>query len=175
MKRPALVVDDDPLSREFLVEALGTFGYVVRECASAEEAFAELKRGEPALVLTDLRLPGEDGLAVLRRSKELHPDVAVVVLTAFGSVETAVDAMRDGAEDFLLKPLALDRMEVVLKRLERGQRLAHENKVLRARLDPEPVGGPAIIGEHPRLLEVLRLVDRVATTGAAWTGVACAR
>lgn len=165
MSRHAVVVDDDPLSREFLVEALRTEGFVVREASTGEDGVRSLQAREPDLVLTDLRLPGLDGIGVLRAAKERNPDLPVVVLTAFGTVERAVEAMRFGAEDFLLKPASPEQIDVVLARIESKRRLERENRALRASLREQKVGAH-IIGNDRRFQEALELARRVAPTDA---------
>jgi DNA-binding NtrC family response regulator len=166
MKAKALVIDDDALSREFLAEALATAGYSVSEAKSGEDGLATLRNGEPDLVLTDLRLPGVDGLAVLRGVKERFPDLPVVVLTAFGTVERAVEAMKAGAEDFLLKPVSPEQIDVVLERLQRRQTLVNENRVLRATLGAEAKGPAPAVGSNPRFVQALALAERVAQSEA---------
>jgi len=166
MKRRAIVIDDDRLSREFLVEALQTCDYEVREAADAEAGIRMMRGGDVDLIVTDLRLPGADGIEVVRSAKERLPDVPVIVLTAYGSVTTAVEAMRSGAEDFLLKPVSPEQLEVVLERSMTVRALRHENKVLKARLDPAGEGSSPIVGGNARFRAVIRLIERVAATDA---------
>jgi len=166
MSHRALVIDDDPLSREFLVEALRTSGYEVEEAATGEDGVKIGIRIEPNLVLTDLRLPGIDGIEVLRQIRDRHPDIPVIVLTAFGTIERAVEAMRAGAEDFLLKPVSPEQIEVVLARLTDRRRLIRENRVLKARLETGPERTNGILGRNRRFLEALKLASRVAETEA---------
>ncbi|MSR75661.1 MAG: sigma-54-dependent Fis family transcriptional regulator [Planctomycetes bacterium] len=165
--RTALVIDDDALSREFLVETLRTSGWTTSEAGSAEEATRILAAGEFRLVLTDLRLPQADGLAVLRAARERSPETSVVVLTAFGTVATAVEAMRAGADDFLLKPTSPEQIEVVLGRCETHRRLVQENRALKASLTERSVPvRPEIVGRNPRFIQALALAERVASTDA---------
>jgi len=166
MSPKALVIDDDPLSREFLVEALRTSGHDAVGAADGEEGLGLLSRREPGLVLTDLRLPGCDGVEVVRRVAERLPEVPVVVLTAFGTVECAVEAMRAGAADFLLKPVSPEQLEMVLGRIRSQEVLVRENKVLRARLGSDVPARQAIVGASPRLLKAIALAERVAPTDA---------
>jgi DNA-binding NtrC family response regulator len=99
-----LVVDDDALSREFLVDAVRDLGYRVSEAGDADSAYALAQTNPPDLVLTDLRMPGGDGISLVKRCAEGLPGLPVVVITAHGTVEAAVEAMRAGACDFMLKP-----------------------------------------------------------------------
>ena len=166
MNRKALVIDDDPLSREFLVEALETSGYRVVQAPDGEEGMQHLRSRDLDLVITDLRLPGMDGIEVVCRTKDALPDIPVVVLTAYGSVSTAVEAMRSGAEDFLLKPVSPEQLEVVLARTESMCELKRENKVLKARLEPSSPRKGVLIGENSRLMATVALAERVAATNA---------
>ena len=166
MKGSALVIDDDALSREFLAEAVRTAGYRVRQASDGDQGIAALRTGDVDIVFTDLRMPGRDGLAVLRAALATLGDVPVVVLTAFGTVETAVEAMRVGAEDFLLKPVSPEQIEVVLGRIEGRRALVRENKVLKAQARSGEETPMDIIGKSPSFLEAVRLAERVAATDA---------
>jgi DNA-binding NtrC family response regulator len=162
----ALVADDDALSREFLAEALESSGYSVRAVADGAAALAALKADDYDLVVTDLRMPGCDGIEVLRASRQASPARPVVVLTAFGAIETAVEAMREGAADFVLKPISPDALEVVLKRIQGTARLTREISALKASLAPAPDRVTGILGSNPRILEAVELARRVAPTPA---------
>jgi DNA-binding NtrC family response regulator len=170
-----LVVDDDDLSRNFLVEAVEALGHQPAEARSGREALERLASEIPDLVLTDLRMPGLDGIELVRSIKQAHPDLPVVMVTAQGTIEAAVEAMRLGAEDFLLKPLNHEAIEVVIDRIERTKRLLRENEYLRA----EVVGGaaPEMVARSPKMLELLRTASRLARskgtvliTGESGTG-----
>ena len=116
----ALIVEDKDSLRAMLRHALEGRGYSVVEATDETEAQAALRAHRPAVVLTDLRLPSGDGLGVLRSAKELDPDVSVIVMTAFGSIEDAVAAMKEGATDFLAKPVDPDHLLLLVARaLER--------------------------------------------------------
>ena len=117
-----LVADDEPLSREFLAESLEQRGCEVAIAADGSEALSKFSEADFDLVMTDLRMPGVDGLALLGRIKTTAPSVPVVLITAYGDVETAVSAMRSGAEDFLLKPFSPETLEAVISRLESKDR-----------------------------------------------------
>src|SRR5262245_4958375 len=103
-----LVADDEPGVRESLAEVLRDAGYEVESAADGRAAVAALEERDFAVIVTDLRMPGADGLAVLRRAREISPQTLVVVMTAHASVETAVEALRSGASDYLLKPVLFD-------------------------------------------------------------------
>ena len=150
-----LIVEDRKSLRGFLRRALTLEGYEITEADAVEPARRALVNKRFDLVLTDLMLPDGDGLEVLSESREQHPEVPVIVLTGFGTVERAVEAMKLGAVDFLEKPLDLDRLSTLVK--------THLVE------DPESVafqaeGAPAIVGRHPLLAAALRLLEKVAPT-----------
>lgn len=117
MIRSVLIADDDALSRDFLEEFLATFGIEVCVADDANSAFRTLAERDVDLVITDLRMPGDDGLTLLRRIRKSGRDVPVVVVTAYGSVTTAVSALKEGALDFLTKPITPEQVEAVLARV----------------------------------------------------------
>ncbi len=170
-----LVVDDDPLSREFLIEAVDSLGFTAEHAASAEEALKIVASRLPDLVLTDLRMPGMDGGQLIESLGRDYPDLPTVLVTAHGTVEAAVQAMRHGAEDFLLKPCSPDTIEMVIERIDRTRRLKLENEYLRHELSG--AGETEIIGESPTTQELLRTASRIARskgtvliTGESGTG-----
>jgi DNA-binding NtrC family response regulator len=156
-----LLVEDKDSLRRMLRLALEGGGYAVLEASDQAEVARILERSRPALVLTDLRLPEGSGFGVLRLAKDADPDVPVVVMTAFGGVEDAVRAMRDGALDFLAKPVDPDHLLLMVGRALEQRRLATENLLLREELTSRR-GLPHIIGEHETLRRVLSAVQRAA-------------
>ncbi len=159
-----LVADDDPLSREFLQEALGALQMEAVGAADGEEAIARLWEGGFDLVVTDLKMPRADGLQVLEAARSLQPPVPVVLITAFGTVEVAVEAMRGGAEDFLVKPASPEQVEVVVQRFREKRRLAAENRYLREMLTGGGEG--QVVAVSPAMKRVLALADKVAPSKA---------
>ncbi|MGH7443056.1 MAG: response regulator, partial [bacterium] len=129
-----LVVEDEEGLRELLKAALGRLGHSVLACESAEAALKALADYEPEVVLTDLRLPGMSGEDLLRRLKFLRPALPVVVLSGYGKAKDIVEVIRDGAEDYLSKPVAPGDLEVVLLKAVKKQRLLKENEELKAEL-----------------------------------------
>jgi DNA-binding NtrC family response regulator len=129
-----LVVDDEANARSALVELLREEGYTVEAAADGFTALGKLPELAPDLVLTDLKMPGMDGIELLSRIHEHDADTAVVVMTAFGAVETAVAALRAGASDYLTKPVNIDELTLVVKRELEQQRLRAETGQLRAPL-----------------------------------------
>jgi DNA-binding NtrC family response regulator len=158
-----LVVDDEEVQRTLLEKALRRAGYQVELARSAEDALARFAPRRFDVVLTDLRMPGRSGLDLLDEIRAADPDAAVVVMTAFGTIEAAVAAVKRGAEDFIPKPLHLDQLELVLSRALQRRRTAIEVENLRALADTrESVGG--LVGASRAMREVFRLIDRVAGT-----------
>jgi DNA-binding NtrC family response regulator len=160
-----LLVEDKDSLRRMLRLALESAGYQVAEARDATEAGQVLAQQRPALVLTDLRLPVGDGFSVLRQAKDTDPDVPVVVMTAFGGIEDAVRAMREGALDFLAKPVDPEHLLLLVGRALEQRRLATENLLLREELTARR-GLPHIIGEHAALKRVLSAVHRAASGDA---------
>ncbi len=164
--RSVLVADDDNLSREFMAEALRAAGHHVLEADTGREACMMFKEHHPDLVFSDLRMPDGDGLSVLETVKKANPDTPVILVTAFGSVECAVQAMRDGAEDFIMKPVSVEQIDLVLGRLSERESLRRENKVLKAQIQAGQPHRSACVGESLPWQRCMTLADRVAATRA---------
>ncbi|HEY7870573.1 MAG TPA: response regulator, partial [Methylomirabilota bacterium] len=128
MKRRLLLVEDDEVFLRPLQRTLELKGYEVVPTRSAEEALQSLKAEDVDLVLTDRRLPGMDGVELVRQIKTEHPDQAVVVMTAYGTIESAVEAMRLGAEDYLVKPFETPELLLVIRRAIEFQELKAANR-----------------------------------------------
>ncbi len=154
-----LVVDDDQLSREFLVDAITALGYKPLEAKNGAEALERAASGSPDLILADLRMPGMDGVELIRKIREQSPNMPSVMITAQGTVETAVQAMRAGASDVLLKPCTSEALEVVIERVERTARLIRENEYLRQEMNSSTSG---MVAKSPAMLETLRTAARYA-------------
>jgi DNA-binding NtrC family response regulator len=153
------VVEDRDSLRRMLERALRQQGYEVASAADGREGIRCLRQEACDLVLTDLKLPGADGLEVLRAAREQSPPVPVVVMTAYGSVAAAVEAMKLGAVDFLEKPVEIDDLYRLVASVVGGQPPPAASAE-----SFTPAGGPAIVGRHPRLRAALRLLERVAPT-----------
>ena len=162
---PLLLVEDKPELRAMLRKALERAGYQVDEAADGTSAVTKLRARRYLLVLTDLKLPGCSGLDVLRESKQSDPSIAVILITAYGSVEEAVTAMKEGAFDFIQKPVDLDHLNLLVARAAREQELLRENLLLREEYTAR-YGLPRIIGEHPSMAAATQQVQRVAATGS---------
>jgi DNA-binding NtrC family response regulator len=160
---PVLIVEDKDSLRTMLRHALEAHGHAVVEARDESEAIRMLRRARPVVVLTDLKLPAGDGFGVLRAAKELDPDVHVVVMTAYGSIQDAVTAMREGAMDFLAKPVEPDHLLLMVERAIAQRRMMTEYIVLKEEL-AERRGAPRIIGEDRRLRQVSQQLHRAAAT-----------
>jgi two-component system response regulator PilR (NtrC family) len=158
-----LVVDDEPSIREFLEIMLRRAGHEVRLAQDAPEAIVRLKQASPDLVLTDLKLPRGTGMDVLQHVSEHHADTEVIMMTAFATTENAIEAMKLGAYDYVLKPFKVDELSVVIERALAHRALQAENKQLKEALDAR-VGGSRLIGNSPAMKEVFALIGKVAPT-----------
>ena len=156
-----LVADDDAVARDLLAEALKKEGYAVEAFASGEEVIARGRQGHVDVVLTDIRMGAVDGLTVLREFKRMSPNTAVVVLTAFGSLEGAIEAIKQGAYDYLAKPFKREEVKLVVKRSLDHCRLLRENARFRQELKSKSDWSP-LVGSSTAMLEVYKLVARVA-------------
>jgi len=171
-----LVVDDEVNIRNALVTMLEKKGYQVRGVGTAEEALEQLEAAPVELVITDLRMPGIGGMEFLHRLKDTWPDTEVVVMTAYGSINTAVEAMRVGAYDYLTKPIDRERFPIVVEKALERHALTTENKQLRDRLETR-TRFDQMVGESEPMQRVYNLVDMVAEsavtvllTGESGTG-----
>jgi two-component system NtrC family response regulator len=156
-----LVVDDDDNLRWVLKTQLEDMDYAVSEAANAEEAFAAIERDAPALILTDLKMPEVSGMDLLDRVRSEWPEIPVVIITAFATVQSAVQAMRAGAYDYLTKPIDFDELSVVVSRALEHYMLIAEVRSLRATLDRK-YGFESIIGHSEPLLSLLDTAARAA-------------
>jgi len=160
---PILLVEDKDSLRAMLRHALEAQGHTVIEARDQPEAERALQASRPAVVLSDLRLPEGDGLGVLRASKELDPEMPVIVMTAFGSIQDAVSAMKEGALDFLAKPVDPDHLMLMVERALSQRRLATENLLLKEEL-AQRRGAPQIVGDDAKLKQVSVALHRAAAT-----------
>ena len=158
-----LVADDDPLVRNFSAEVLRRLGKEVVTAANGAEAIAHLEKEETFdLILTDRKMPQKDGFAVLKRAKELQPSVFVIMMTAFGSVESAVEAMQLGAFNYLIKPFSPEALEAVVAQCESQSKVLKENRYLR-----EASLSPQLITESSTMKRVLLNLEKIAKSHAS--------
>src|ERR1700757_1710244 len=158
-----LIVEDEPRMRRLLEISLGEDGHAVYTSGDAENGLVHLRKASVDLVVTDLKLPGMNGLEFLQEGKRLNPTLPFIVMTAYGSIETAVDAMKAGASDYVLKPFTMAEMKLVINKELDVQQVRDENKRLKKALG-QRYHFQNIVGRSKKMQEVLALVERVAPT-----------
>ncbi len=156
-----LVIDDKESIRKMLSQTLVAEGHEVESAANGFEGIKKSKSKQYDVVLTDLKMPDMDGISVLSAVREENPDASVIVMTAYGTIETAVEAMKRGAFDFLTKPFDTDHLNVLIKRAMETRQLMNENMMLKEALKLN-LGDGKIIGTSEKVKEVLKLVQKVA-------------
>jgi DNA-binding NtrC family response regulator len=160
-----LVVDDEANIRSALAKLLSKLGHRVESAGSAQEALQLLQPGRYRVVITDLKMPGVDGLSLLRQIKAADNSVEVIVMTAYGTVDTAVEAMRAGAYDYIEKPINQERLPILIGRVLEKQALSEDNSRLREAVKAqEEFGG--MIGKAENMAKVYQLIEMVAPTSA---------
>jgi len=150
-----LVVDDDPVTLDLLKEVLSKEGYQVSTALSGEEAIARAMDYLFDIIITDVRMGDKDGMDVLRFFKKHAPDTTVIMITAFGSIETAIEAIREGAYDYISKPFKLDEIKITIQRAMEQRRLIKENKFYRQEL-LEKYQLKNVIGRTPPMFQVTK-------------------
>jgi DNA-binding NtrC family response regulator len=164
-KGRVLVVDDEPNSRSALAALLSDDGYTTEVAGDGMAALRVLESFDPDVVLTDLQMPVLDGLALVTQGKPLVPHAGFVLMTAHGSIATAIEAIKQGAENYLLKPLDMDTVSVLVERIAEKARLSREASELRGRLEQRfSMGG--ILGEHPAMQRMIKAIAQVAPSKA---------
>lgn len=158
-----LIVDDEALIRRFLEEALQRKGFAVDAAENGKQALALLKRNTYDLVVTDMKMPDASGLEILKKTKETSPQTLVLVMTAFGTIENAVEAMKLGAFNYLLKPFTPDAIETLIEKAAEHRALVNENTYLREQVTSKV----QIIAESPTMKKVLEEAARVAKSQAS--------
>ena len=156
-----LLVDDDAAFREVMAGELRRLGYTVATAGAGEEAVAKAPQIEPDVVLLDLRLPSMDGLEALRLIRERNPRTEVVMLTGHGSIDTAIESIRMGAFDYVVKPCPLDELQIRIQRALERQSLRQRANLLERGLTPPDLGN-SFIGASPEFRRLLNLIERVA-------------
>jgi two-component system response regulator AtoC len=158
-----LLIDDDLGTRDLLKEVLQKEGYTIDEAKTGQEALTQARAFPFDVVLADLRLPDVDGIEVLRTLHALDSDLPVIVMTAFGSMETAVEAIRDGAYDYISKPFNLTEVRLTVRRACERRHLLQDNRRFQQALQ-EKYRFENMVGTSPKMVEVYRTVARVAST-----------
>lgn len=162
-----LIVEDEPSQREMLRDFLVKEGYRVLEAKNGEEAQSLVRYKNPGLVLIDYKMPGKNGLEVLKELKQLNTDLEAIMITAYGTIETAVNAMKAGAMDYITKPVDLEELLLLIKRASRHQTLIRENEMLRQQLQESSVTQDQIIFKSTKMAEFINLAGRVADSNAS--------
>ena len=171
-----LLIDDDPGVRDSMERTLRSAGYAVQSAASGEEGFEMARGGAYDVILSDMRMPGISGLDILRQLRELRVDAAFIIMTGFGTVDTAVEAMKLGAVDFVQKPFFRDELLMRVRSATERRQLARQVELLQRQVDP-PASVGALIGTSPPMQRVKELIARAASapgtvliTGETGTG-----
>jgi len=156
-----LVVDDDEHIREVCRSVASEAGMKVSDVATAEEALELLEIACVVVLLTDLRLPGTSGLDLLKRVTVTHPDVAVIMLTQYGTIDSAVQATRMGAADYVTKPFRVEELRARLEQVAHAVELKRENRLLREQVRTRP-GFGTLVGMSPRMERVYKMIEKVS-------------
>src|SRR3954471_1762545 len=163
--RRVLVIDDDRFHAETVAEVLDKVGYACTVATSGPAGAKALERDEFDVVLTDLRMADLDGLAIVRKSKQDQPDAEVVVITGYADVKTAVEAIKQGAVHYLVKPLDMAELRAIVEKAGERRRLTRANRDLRRQLD-EKFGFEGVIGNSPKMHDVIARLKAYAPTRA---------
>ncbi|TLU82942.1 MAG: sigma-54-dependent Fis family transcriptional regulator [Chlorobium sp.] len=166
MKQRILVIDDDPSLRRVMEYNLQQEGYEVSVAASGEKGLGMFDQLMPALVITDMKMPGIDGLDVLRHIRQRSPETLVIIITAFGEVDRAVEAMKAGAYDYIQKPFSRDSLKLTVSKALQYSGVIEENRRLKSQLD-EKAGFRNMIGTSNEMQKVFDVINKVADTEAA--------
>ena len=161
-----LIVEDDAAARTGLEQLLRNWGFIAESAADGEEALQKVTSFRPAIVISDLVMPRMDGLELLRTLQSQGADVITLLLTAQGTVDTAVEAMKEGAYDYLTKPVDLQRLKILLDKIVERQSTLREVKVLRRQLREYGAFG-SLVGNSPEMRKLYRVVEQAAPTAAS--------
>lgn len=164
-KGRVLIVDDEANARDALAELMDDAGYTVSTAADGRTALLQMEQVDPDVVLTDLKMPGMDGLSLIERGRPMSPHTTFIVMTAFATIDTAVQAIKLGAESYLTKPLELDAVIAIVDRALDRTRLSREAAQLRERVDERFQYG-SILGQHPSMQRLMKNVAQVAGSRA---------
>jgi len=165
-KMSIMVVDDEEIVRESLSQWFKKYGHVVGTASSGFEALDKLEKHPFQLLFVDIKMPGMDGIELLEKVKTEYPDSMVVIITAYGSIESAVKAMRIGASDYLLKPFKPDQLSLVMERISHQKRLLFEHDYLKGRLE-KITRFDNIIGQSPAMEDIFSLIPEVAQSDSS--------
>ena len=160
-----LIVDDEKGMRDFLSIMLKKEGYAVVVSESANKAAELIAKGDLDLVISDISMPGRSGLEVLKQTKATNPETPVIMITAYASTESAIEALKLGAYDYIIKPFDVEEMKTVVRNALEKRRLENENRVLKRELK-EKLRFDEMVGDGPRMKEVLDLIAKIAPTNS---------
>src|SRR5437660_8003880 len=161
-----LIVEDDPAARNGLEQLVKSWGFIAESAGDGEEALEKVTSFRPAIVITDMVMPRMDGLALLRALPQVGADVTTLLLTAQGTVETAVEAMKEGAYDYLTKPVDIQRLKILLDKIVERQETLREVKTLRRQLRDHGTFG-SMIGNSPEMRKIYSVMEQAAPTSAS--------
>ncbi len=166
LQERVLIVEDDPAARIGLEQLVKAWGFIAESAGDGEEALEKVTSFRPAIVISDLVMPHMDGLALLRALQQQGADVTTLLLTAQGTVETAVEAMKEGAYDYLTKPVDLQRLKILLDKIVERLETMREVKALRRQLREHGTFGP-LIGNSPEMRKIYQVIEQAAPTAAS--------
>ncbi len=162
-----LIVDDEPLIRESLYEILRIDGYCVQMASTAEEALQTLERGKIDIIVTDFKLPKMSGMELLEQIKTADSSVDIIMMTGYGSIEMAVDAMKKGAYDYITKPINDSEIKIIINKIVEKKKILRENQTLKEIIAKEhPVSFGGMIGASESMRQVYNIIESVASTNA---------
>ena len=158
-----LVIDDEPLMTVTIQDALISEGYQVVTAQTGRKGLDLFGQNQTDILITDLKLPDMDGIEILKEVKARNPETHVIVITAYGSIDSAVTAMKEGASDYLTKPFSMDELLLITRRLVRIRQLEEENLLLRKKVE-ERYGLEGLVGKSPQMLKIYELIETVSKT-----------
>lgn len=161
-----LVVEDGQSQREMLRDFLAREGHTVAEAENGRTAIDKVLYGYFDLLLLDFKMPGMDGLEVLKEVKDMNPEIDVIMMTAYGTIETAVEAMKNGAVDYITKPIELEELSILINRISERRTLIRENQLLREKLWKKGITADQIIYKNRKMENLVNMVGRVAYSRA---------